>query len=198
MTAPDDADQGVAPSPRAFAQGVGVLLQTVGMVLCLSTCCICAGYSYAVPTLTRGQVERQTEQAGDKTQPGDAIYRWRDLTSDPGKAGLTAMVMFTTVGGLALASFGLGLQSEKPRSAWGALISAGLMTIVLLACGVGLWLGHASLLARLWHAGLLVAMLLLVGFSAAAVRQMRRFPPPVDLYTVPRDFDEAQYKKSVR
>ena len=102
-----DQETEVTPSPRAFAQGVGLVLQTVGFILFMSSCCICSVAGLWDPTLTRGQVVEQLEQA--KTIGIDITT----LFNEPAKAGLMLTVMFATIVGLALAVFGLGLQSEK-------------------------------------------------------------------------------------
>ncbi len=165
------------PPARAFAQGTGVLLQTAGMILFLSTCCVCSLAGSWDPTLSRSEVLDQLQS----NQPIGVTVS--DLLDQPAKAGLMLIVMFMTLGGLALAGFGLGMQSEKPRSALAALITTGLMVIVLTLAGVGLWVGQASWVARVWHAVLMIGMLILMGFTWAAFQQFRNTPPtplPVD------------------
>ena len=44
------------------------------------------------------------------------------LSENPARAGTALMVFFSTVGGLALAGFGLGLQGENMKAAYGAVI----------------------------------------------------------------------------
>jgi hypothetical protein len=89
------------------------------------------------------------------------------------------------VGGLALASFGLGLQAERRRSAWGAVVTAAVMLTALLAAGVALWMGGAPWLVRIWHALLLVLIAILAGFSVAALRQILADPPPAGVDVIP-------------
>lgn len=107
----------------------------------------------------------------------------------PARFGVMMMVMFSTLGGLALMVFGLGLQSEKPRSGWGALVTNVVMLAILLAAGVAMWTGDTSLLSRLWHALLCVVLALLLIFTIGALRQVLADPPSGALNVVPPDFD---------
>jgi len=178
-----DISQGLIPTARAFAQGTGVLLQTVGMILFLSTCCVCSLAGLWDPTLSRPAVLQQLDS-------GEPIgLSFLSLFAQPAKAGVMLMAMFMTVGGLAMAVFGLGLQSEKPRSAWGAMATVILMMIVLCLSGVGLWVDHASWSARSWHGILTVVVLVVFGFTWAALRQMIACPPAPD-----NDVLRADYK----
>ncbi len=175
--------------PRAFAQGVGVLLQTVGMVLFLSTCCVCSVAGAWDPTMDRAEVLNliQTDQPVGVTLLG--------LLDQPGRAGVMLTVMFTTVGGLAMAGFGLGLQAQKPKSGWGAFVTNVLMLSVLIVAGVGLWVGQASWVARVWHALLTVLVAVLTGFAWVALKQMIANPPPADIEVLPKDFEvPSRYK----
>ena len=165
--------------PRAFAQGTGVVLQTVGMILFLSTCCVCSLTSLWDPGASRGETVENFRRGG----PG--LVTLRTLPQTPAQTGYMLLVMFTTVGGLALASFGLGLQAERRRSAWGALATTGVMLASLLAGGVALWAGGAPWAVRAWHAGLLLVVAALAGFCAAALRQVMADPPPPDVDVVP-------------
>ena len=172
-----------SPSPRAFAQGVGVVFQTAGVIMALSSCVICALSGKWDPVSDRAQVLRQMQQGDMLGVPAERLWH------EPARAGLMLTVVFTTVGGLALAGFGLGLQSETPRAAWGALISVTLLAAVLIAAGVGLWIGQAPWLARCWHALLTGLVLVLLGFALVAWRQVMAHPPPPGLHAVPPGFD---------
>ncbi len=90
---------------------------------------------------------------------------------------------------MALAAFGLGLQSDKPRASLGALVSSTLTLLALLAGAIGLWSGPASLAGRLMNhlALLVVALLTLLCFGARA--EVLRHPPPPDLETLPPDWE---------
>lgn len=170
-----------APPPRAFAQGVGVLLQTVGVILALSGCCICS---------TAGLWDQQEGGQNLMVQPdqlaGIAIDR---LLEKPARAGMMLTVVFSTIGGLAMAGFGLGMQSQTPRSAWGALASVILLLAILIVAGIGLWVGQGTIANRLWHAGLTVLVLTLAGFTISALRQVIAHPPPPGLRDLPPGFD---------
>lgn len=169
------------PPPRAFAQGVGVLLQTVGVILALSGCCICS---------TAGLWDQQAGGQNLVAQPdqltGISIDR---LLKEPARTGMMLTVVFSTIGGLAMAGFGLGLQSQTPRSAWGALASVVLLLAILIVAGIGLWVGQGTIANRLWHTGLTVLILTLVGFTISALREVIAHPPPPGLRNLPPGFD---------
>jgi hypothetical protein len=105
------------------------------------------------------------------------------------------MIMFTTVGGLAMATFGLGLQSEKPKAAIGAVVSIALLLVVQVAAGMGLWVGESLVTARAWHAVLTLILLCLLGLAWAAMKQVRANPPPPNLHVLPRGFDIEKLKR---
>lgn len=160
------------PPPRAFAQGTGVVLQTVGVILFLSSCCICSVAGAWEPLLSRPEVlERLVSDPPIGVEVGDLIHH-------PAKAGVMLMVVFSTAGGLAWVGFGLGLQAEKPRSAWAAFGTSVLMLVVLSLAGVGIWIDQAAWTTRLWHGLLMVITLLLTGFTWVALKQFKADPPP--------------------
>jgi protein-S-isoprenylcysteine O-methyltransferase Ste14 len=174
--------------PRAFAQGVGVLLQTVGMLMFLSSCCICSLGGVYDPVQTRGQVIFGVDEAAATAAPV-----WRRVLDDPGAGGLMLTVMFSTVGGLALAVFGLGMQSDKPRAATAALTTSATLVAILVLGGVGLWIGDSAWTARLWHLLLLLLAATLLGFCIAAWRQVRRNPPTQQWHPAPPGLDLSYY-----
>ncbi len=178
----DSTDQLRRSPPRAFAQGTGVLLQTVGVILFLSTCCVYPLAGMWEPLLSRPQILQHLQ---DSRSIGVTV---QSLPQHPFRTGVMLMVMCMTVGGLAMAGFGLGLQAEKPRSAWAALVTMFLVTVVLMVAGVGIWSGQGSLWIRLWHTVLTVITVLLTGFTWIALKQMRTEPPPPNADVLPEDF----------
>ena len=165
---------GQTPPPRAFAQGTGVVLQTVGMVMFLSTCCVCSFAGMWDPPMSRAQVIEQLQQ----DRPLGVTLN--NLWDQPAKAGMMLMVMFMTIGGLAMAGFGLGMQSERPRSAPAAMATNLLMLAVLTLAGIGIWADTATWRVRLWH-GLLTGVIIVVtGFTWAAWKEIRKNPPPAN------------------
>lgn len=175
------ADEQQAPSPRAFAQGVGLILQTTGALLVMSQCCICSSSFLWDP--------QRTPDLIDTTAPKpDALTRLGELAANPGKAGLMLTVMGATVGGLGMMGFGLGLQSDRRRSAVGAFWTCLLFTLVMLIAGAGLWIGESSTSARGWQALLMLLGVVLTGFCITAWRQVRANPPPDDIDVIPPGF----------
>jgi len=175
-------DTGKAPPPRAFAQGTGILLQTTGMILFFSTCCICSLTGMWDPVLPRHEVFEQLQQ---KQPIGVTLV---DLLQQPAKAGVMLMAMFMTVGGLAMAGFGLGLQAERPRSAQAAVTTHILMLAILIAAGIGIWTGQASWATRIWHAILIVVVVVQTGFTWVALKQMLAHPPPPGAEIIPKGY----------
>ena len=166
------ADAPEPTPPRAFAQGTGVLLQTIGMVMFLSTCCVCSLAGLWDPMLSRPQIIEQLRQ----NQPIGVTLA--DLLDQPAQAGAMLMVMLMTVGGLAMAGFGLGLQSDRPRSAGAAMATNLLLLAVLALAGTGIWVGDSSWLMRVWHGLFVVMVLTATGFTWVALREVRASPPP--------------------
>lgn len=168
------------PPPRAFAQGTGILLQILGMALFLSTCCVCSFAGAWDPVLSRPEILRLLEE---ESSVGVGV---RGLFEQPAKAGVMLMVMFMTIGGLALAGFGLGLQAERPRSAWGALGTTVAMIVILALAGIGIWVGEASWTSRIMHGLLSLTMIVVLGFVWVALREVLASPPPpVPTYVEP-------------
>lgn len=169
--------------PRAFAQGTGVLLQAFGVIFLLSTCCVCSLSFLWDPQQSPTLVENsptldQTRQASNLSV----------LMEEPGRLGVMLTIMSTSVAGLALAGFGLGLQAERMRAAWGAAASTIIWLIILVAAGAALWSGESSINAKIWHGLLTLLAVLLSGFAIAALRQVVANPPPADVDILPPDF----------
>ncbi len=158
--------------PRALAQGVGVLLQTVGVLLFLTTCCLCSTSFLWDPILAPDVAVKLAQHP-------------RTALDDPGKAGVALTIITMSAGGLALATFGLGLQADRRRAAIGALFTAGAMTVILLFAGSALWRGDVAVTTRIGHAGVTLIVLIALGFAIAAWRQVRAEPPPDDVDIVP-------------
>lgn len=172
----DDATA-AAPPPRAFAQGVGLLMQTVGVILFLSTCCVCSTSFLWDPI--------QTPDPNDIIEQQTPAQRVGAMFDKPGKAGLMLTIVSMTVGGLALASLGLGLQSDHRHAATASVIATATLVAVLATAGAGLWSGESAAGTRIWHAVLSAIMLAMLGFTVAAWREVRRNPPPTDVMTIP-------------
>jgi hypothetical protein len=172
--APSPESKSLTP-PRAFAQGTGLLLQFVGFTLFLSSCCICASTGLWEPVADTGEI---TEAL--RTQD-HVVVSFSTMFDNPKLLGYTLTAFFSTVGGLALASFGLGMQTDRKWAAAGASVSSVTLVLILLAAGVALWLGEGGWVYRGWHFVLLIVMLLAAAFSIAAWREVRRQPPPSDI-----------------
>ena len=183
-----DGHDKVGGPPRAFAQGTGILLQTVGGILFLSSCCVCSSAFLWDPQWSLIQAQGfQEQQQGD----GESLFPAHRL-GEPARFGLMLMVMFTTVGGLAMMVFGLGLQAEKPASGWAALVTNVLFLLILIAAGAALWSGQASWAVRVWHGIVSVVVMVLLGFTITALRQMIAHPPSGDQHVVPADYDPRE------
>lgn len=182
---PSKQDTGptASPPPRAFAQGTGIVMQMVGGVLFLSSCCVCSAAFLWDPPLTTPQAKQIAEKG---EIPRNSLEH---LLDEPDRLGMMLMVIVAPVGGLSLMVFGLGLQSQKPLSGWGAIITNAALLVVLIVAGIALWTGGASFAALLWHAIMSMVVAVLIGFAFVALRQMRADPPSGALHLVPHDYD---------
>ena len=179
----DHAADAEKPPPRAFAQGTGVVLQIVGGLMFISSSCVCASAFLWSPQWELHEAEQAMDEHGIETTP------WRHLRAQPAKLGMMLAVISTTVGGLALVVFGLGMQSDKPRSAVAAMVANLLLLIVLIVAGTSFWLGDVSISALLWHGVLTFVVCALFGFTFYSWRQVVAHPPTGGLNVVPGDFD---------
>ncbi len=172
----------IGPFPAlAFAQGTGVVLQVVGGAFLMVCCCMCSTAFQWDPQWTLLEAE--------SIEPAPPRGRLADLVADPGKFGLMATVVASTVGGLGLLGFGLGLQTDKPRAAWGAVICVCILLIAMLVAAYGLWWGSASWPARVVNGLMVLVVLVLLPFTVTALRQVRANPPSGALNLVPYDYD---------
>ncbi|MEX2213668.1 MAG: hypothetical protein WD768_06050 [Phycisphaeraceae bacterium] len=178
----DDAAPSVPPV-RAFAQGTGVLLQVVGIMLFLVTSCMCVFAGVWDPPLSKDAAAETLEKEAD---PQSALLA---IAAEPGRLGKFLTVVISSVAGLSLAVFGLGLQSDKPRAALGAVITAFLWLATLLTGGVMLWTGAGTIAMRIWNFLLVAAAAIVLAFTIAALRQVLRHPPPKGLEILPPDFE---------
>jgi len=169
-------------SVRAFAQGTGVLLQVVGMFLFMFHCCVWSLIGLWEPIQDRSKV---IEQISDGASIGVTVS-W--LWEHPSEAGQMLMVVAATVGGLGLAGFGLGMQADKARSATGALVTSGLMLVMLAMAGLGLWRGQGWWLGRIWHGVLIAVNVGVMGFCWAALMQVRQNPPIAGAEVLSKDY----------
>lgn len=137
--------------------------------------------------MTAQQAERKVHEKEE------IVVTFRKMLAEPGRAGVSIMVVFSTVCGLALAGFGLGLQADKPRAGIGAVISASAWLLSLVVAGVCLWIGQASWFARGTNAGFVVIALIVLAFTVAAWREVRANPPPPGLEILPPGFEIPKY-----
>ena len=170
------------PPPRAFAQGTGVLFQVIGFIMFLTSCCVCSSIgSWEIPS--RGA----TIENLVKNEEG--VITLSKMFDHPGATGIMLTAMFATVGGLTLTVFGLGLQSDKPKAAWGALITTVGLSLVLGLAAVCLWIDEVGFSAKLMNHLLLLTTLFMAGFSIAALKDVRKTPPPPGMDILPADFE---------
>ncbi len=161
------------PSPRAFAQASGLVLQLIGVILALGTCC---WWSFAGLTDERIRPTSQPESFGDIVRAADGSRLWS-----------MSAVCVSFVGGLALAVLGLGLQAEKRRSGAAALAVAGAGTVFWFVY-FGYALTHGAGVGRLlWSVLMFIAWGLCAVLSVISADELKRHPPPADLGQAPAD-----------
>ena len=62
------------------------------------------------------------------------------------------------------------------------------LLIILAVAGTGLWVGHASWVAKLWHAMITLVVLITAGFTCAALKEIVANPPPPNAEILPKDY----------
>lgn len=172
-------------APRPLARGTGLVLQVVGGILFLGACCVCSSAGLWDPVLSRGDVAQQVLEGG--ARPAD----W-------GRFGAMVLVMFTTLGGLSMLVFGLGMQQDRPRAAAYAVISLVILLAALAAAAAMLWTGHGPWVLRTADLVLLVIVASLLGLCIAAWREVRADPPPEGPNVLPPDADLDALKAEAR
>lgn len=172
-----------ASPPRAFTQGVGVLLQGLGVMMALTNCCLCSMAGLWDPNLTSHEARQiLADDPQLVADPGSYLR-------DPVRAAAAITILAATIGGLGLAALGLGMQADRPRPAYGALTANALLAAIFLVAGVALWTHDSGLIFRGWHGVLTLLTLLTLPFTFAAARVVMRHPPPPVDDTLPPGFD---------
>ena len=160
------------PSPRAFATATGYVLQLVGLVFLLGSCCFWTFSNHIVE------------------QPKEPVAHWTDHLRGEGlsAAGLTICAVVTLIGGIALVATGIGLHGELPASGRLAMIVTAMMAIlywtlaILLIASAKTWLYGA---VPAVFALVTTVLFLLAGHSTTILRQ---FPPPADQNVATEEF----------
>jgi hypothetical protein len=151
------------------------MLQVVGILMMMSSCCVCTW-----PMVIPAQFDKDVQTP---------VPNLTEMFKQSDKAGFAITVLSTIIGGLAMAVFGLGLQADKPRAAWAAVIVSGLLLLCLLGGGLAIWMGNGSWPTRLWNLVLILIAIISVGFCIKSLQQILRDPPPADMDILPPDFE---------
>jgi hypothetical protein len=175
-----DATPPHQPPPRAFTQGVGTIYQFVGVITFLVfffTCCFSS------------LVSKDKSMRNDLQKIG-----WHVASDQPARPVYSAQeavaisLPLGVVLGLALAGIGLGLQAQKRRAPFAAVLVTG--------AGLVFWGVQTVFFIQILRsiflsaiAGILTIMCgTLLGLGVAALREMRRNPPPADLDVLGPDY----------
>ncbi len=176
-----EVEDGEENVERGTAKAAGTVLQTVGMLLFLSSCCVC---SFA------GKWEGwqlSDDVAGDMAKVKGLGDYFRQ--ENWGKVGMMLSVMFPMAGGFAMATFGLGLQADRKRAGMGALVTCLACAVIVLVGGLGIWMDdEGAIWPRIWHVIVSGVMWLTVGLSVVAYRDVRANPPADGVEILPRDY----------
>jgi hypothetical protein len=175
----EPADTDSEPHPRAFVTATGFALQGAGLVF-LAVAAVYWLISGRVQKLADGRIDRLADYFA---------------TPNLGLTAITGLVLAAVCGGLAMITFGLGMQGEMRRSGIGAMVVAGAMTLigvaaaaVFLAAGPD-WMGSGVAAAWTLVSGILF---LLAGNSTSI---LRRFPPPKDQNVVDDAWIQEYHRK---
>lgn len=167
------------PPPRAFTQGVGTLYQFIGVTLFVASMLVCCGSSL----ISKSVAERPDLMAVGwaATLPGGPYFY-------SAQRAITVCLLLAVFFGIALAGIGLGLQAQGRMAPYGA--------VGVTAFAAGFWAVHAIFFAttlgsRFIATGTAALALLfgvLAAFGVAALREMRRDPPPPGHEILPPDY----------
>ena len=176
-----DASRSAEPSrdPRAFVRGCGLILQVVGLALMLGGCVI-----GSLSGVLQPQQERPAMSAGE----------W--FTHTPPGMVLTALdVVLTTAAGLALLTFGLGMQHERRRATMGALVATAGLALTWWASTIAALLLAPSILRITINLLFALASTVLFLLAGAAHRETRLHPPPPDEPVTPEFLAEIERQR---
>jgi len=168
------------PPPRAFTQGVGTVFQFVGVILFVTSMFVCCGSSLVSKEVAQRHELTVIGWSFGTTGGGTVFYSAQRAIS----LSVTLAVFF----GLALAGIGLGLQAQRRLAPWAG--------VGVCAAAVVFWGVHTLFAAQKLRSVTLTALgfvlfslfSALTGLAVAALREMRRTPPPPGLEILPADY----------
>ncbi len=180
---PPTAHHDVSTSPRAFVSASGLVFQTVGAVFLLGACGFWSLSGRIAPEATAD------------------VDTWTDLLTRE-HAGIAAMsvgLLTTFLGGIALATVGLGLTGQTRRSGILAVIVSLVVTCVYaVIAGVLVLVAGLALPAVVSIAFALVCAVLFV-LAAHSASLLKRYPPPPDQNKATKAFlDEHDRQRAER
>lgn len=159
------------PPPRAFTQGVGTVFQFTGVILFLGFffgCCF------------SGLLSKDTA-----TQSSLMTVGWRTYSA---QRALSICVVVGVGLGLALASIGLGLQAQRRNSPAMAVAACAIATLFWSIHTLLFVYPTKSIFLSLLAGSMTLIYFALLLLAIAAMREMRRNPPPTGLEILPADY----------
>jgi len=168
-------------NPRGFAMRTGILFQTIGSAFLFGGCLL---WSISGNVVTP-----------ESNPPQDWLGYFASRTS---AAAWTVGVVTGFVGGLALASVGVGLHGERPSSGKLAVgVTAILFVLYALVAGV-LVVEEGHWGAAIIPTVLSVVMLCLFLLALRCAHLFRRFPPPPHTEATEEILDEIRKQRAER
>jgi|SRR5687768_13252797 len=179
-TSPPPAPDGdIKPVPRAFTQGVGTLFQAFGMTLFFASMLVCCGSSL---------VSKDVAERRDLMDIGWSV----PLPGGPyfysAQRAITVSLLAAVFFGIALGGIGLGLQAEGRMAPYGAAGVAGFAAVFWAVQTVFFAAALRSAGFAVGAALFALAFGILTAFAVAALREMRRDPPPPGHEVLPADY----------
>lgn len=171
LPADHPSPQGSPPGPRAFAQAVGMILQAVGATVLFVTCCLCCGVAFFEGPIWQDQPSAQSvtplDPAGART------------AGQPPQSGLAVLLTTSSVGGLCLVGFGVGMQADRGRlPAVGAALTTTFMTLAYALAAFRLSQQGAPKGFLLLALAALIGVAILALLALPSMVQVLRHPSP--------------------
>ncbi len=171
------------PLPRAFVSASGLVFQTVGAVFLLGSCGFWSLSGRIAPEATAD------------------VETWTGLLTreHAGVAALAAGLLTTFLGGIALATVGMGLTGQTRRSGVIAVVVTLPMTAAYATITGIFAMNDGASLSAIVSGVFAMVSAVLFALAAHSASLLKRFPPPTDQNKATKAFlDEHERQRAER